>query len=121
MRMTEEEFANITKKDKKTVKRPQHKFNAKPQVHDGIRFDSKREGAYYEELKARKHIGEVLFFLRQVPVHLPGNVRYVVDFLVFYADGSCKFIDVKGYDTPLSKTKRKMVEDVYPITIEVVK
>lgn len=95
-----------------------HKFNAKPTTMDGIRFDSKKEANYYSELKLRERSGEVLFFLRQVPFHLPGNTKYVVDFLEFHADGSVHAVDVKGVQTAMFKTKKRMVESIYPVEIE---
>lgn len=98
----------------------QHKFRAKPTDVDGIRFDSKKEARYYQELKLRQRAGEVIFFLRQVPFHLPGNVRYVVDFQEFHADGTVHFIDVKGVATDMFKTKKAQVEGLYPVEIEVV-
>ncbi len=63
--------------------------------------------------------GDVLMFLRQVPFHLPGGVRYVVDFQEFHADGTIHFIDVKGMQTAEFKMKKKMVENLYPVEIEV--
>lgn len=97
-----------------------HKFKAKPTEADGIRFDSKKEAAYYTTLTLRQKAGEILFFLRQVPFHLPGNIRYVVDFQEFHSDGTVHFIDVKGFETPEFKTKKKMVENLYPVEIEIV-
>lgn len=61
--------------------------------------------------------GEVLFHLRQAPFHLPGNVRYVVDFIVFWSNGDITFEDVKGLKTVLFETKRKILEDLFPIKI----
>jgi len=46
-------------------------------------------------------------------------VRFVVDFIEFWSDGTVHFIDVKGFDTPLGKMKRKQVEAIYPVTVEV--
>lgn len=100
---------------RKTVIR--HKFKAKPTITDDIRFDSKKEAAFYTQLKLRQSVGEVLFFLRQVPFHLPGGVRYVCDFQVFTADGRVEFIDVKGMQTAEFKAKRRMVESLYPVEI----
>ena len=100
--------------------RQKHKYNAIPVVHDGIRFDSKKEGRFYEKLKLLTKAGEVVFFLRQVPFHLPGGVVYRVDFQVFYSDGTVAFIDVKGMETATFKMKKKMVESLYPIKIELV-
>ena len=93
-----------------------HKFNAIPVEFDGIRFDSKKEGRYYNELKMRLK-GDVLFFLRQVPFDLPGGVKYRVDFEVFYKDGTVEFIDVKGHRTKDYIMKKKMVESIYPVKI----
>lgn len=91
-----------------------HKFKAKITEHDGIKFASKREASYYHTLKLLQQAGEVLFFLRQVPIHLPGNVKYVCDFLVFWANGEVTFEEVKGFKTPLYILKKKMVENLYP-------
>ena len=100
------------------IQRFRHKFNAKPTELDGIKFASKKEAKYYQELKLRQAAGLVLFFLRQVPFHLPGNVRYVCDFAEFLADGEVRFVDVKGYRTDMYKLKRKQVQAVYGVTIE---
>jgi len=98
--------------------KPRHKFNAQKVEFDGNRFDSKKEGKYYQELKLKKDAGIVVFFLRQVPFHLPGSVTYRVDFQVFMADGTVEFIDVKGHRTKEYIAKKKMVEALYPLTIK---
>lgn len=95
-----------------------HKFRAIPTEVDGIRFPSKKEAAYYSKLKKRK---DVVFFLMQVPFHLPNNAKYVVDFVEFHTDDTVHFIDVKGYETKEFKLKKKWVESIYPVIIEVVK
>jgi hypothetical protein len=59
----------------------------------------------------------VLFFLRQVPFHLPGNVKYYCDFQVFWVDGNITFEDVKGMKTDIYILKKKLVEQTYPITL----
>lgn len=97
---------------------PKHKFKAQPTKRDGIRFDSKKEARFYDELKFAQRSGLVLFFLRQVPFDLPGNVKYRCDFQVFYKDGSVSFIDVKGHRTKEYIARKKMVEAIYPVTIE---
>lgn len=95
------------------------KYRNHPTEVDGIRFDSKREARYYEQLKLRKAAGEVSYWLRQVPLHLPGGTRYVVDFLVFFTDGAPpSFVDVKGRETQVFRVKRREVQHHYPITIE---
>lgn len=97
-----------------------HKFNAKHTEIDGKRFPSKMEGRYYSQLLKRVEAGEILFFLRQIPFDLPGNLTYRADFMTFLSDGSVEIIDVKGMDTPISKLKRRQVEASYPVAIKIV-
>lgn len=94
-----------------------HKFKAKPCELDGIKFASKKERRRYSELQLLAKAGDLLFFLRQVPIHLPGGVKYVCDFLIFWSDGSVTFEDVKGFKTDLYRSKKKIVEATYPIKI----
>jgi hypothetical protein len=98
-----------------------HKFKAKPVTIDNMRFASQLEGQFYSKLCLEKKAGNVLFFMQQVPFHLPGGIKYVCDFQVFYANGDIRFIDVKGMETKEFIMKKKMVEDLYPITIDIVK
>ncbi len=95
-----------------------HKYKNIPTVHDGFRFDSKKEGRYYEGLKLKQAAGDVVFFLRQAPFHLPGGVKLVIDFIVFLADGNIEFVDVKGVKTEQYKAKKRIVEALYPIKIK---
>ena len=95
-----------------------HKFNAKATVRDGIRFDSKKEAYYYDDLQLSVASGDILFFLRQVPFDLPGGVKYRVDFQIFCADYRVTFVDVKGFETAEFKMKKKMVEALFPVEIE---
>lgn len=121
MKVTEAEFEALRKRDVNPIPRcqPRHKFRASPSDEDGIRFASKKERSYYRGLKLRQKSGEVLFFLRQAPFHLPGNVRHIIDFIEFWTDGTVHFVEIKGFDTPLGKLKRKQVMDLYPINVEV--
>ncbi len=97
-----------------------HKFKAKPVTDDGRRFPSQLEHAYYRKLKADIEAGTVLFILQQVPFHLVGGIKYVLDFMVFYPDGTIRCVDVKGVETAEFIMKKKMVEATFPIEIEVV-
>lgn len=80
---------------------------------DGLGFSSKLEARCYEWLKVRP---DVLWFIRQPRFDLGGNVQYVADFLVVTLSG-VEILDAKGYLTPMSKTKIKLVEAKYPIKI----
>lgn len=98
----------------------QHKFNAKQTIIDGIKFSSKKEARRYADNKVRVKVGELLFFLRQVPLHLPGNTKLVIDFVEFTAAGEVHFVDTKGMETEVFKLKKRQVEEIYPIKLDVV-
>lgn len=112
------------------------KFSAKRTVVDGITFDSKREAARYLDLKAMERAGEItrLKLQPEFPLECGGNpvlirskgypngrrAKYVADFK--YMRGTENVVeDVKGFDTPLSRLKRAMVEAEYGIQIQVVR
>ena len=94
-----------------------HKFRAIQTELDGIKFASKKEARRYRELRLLEKSGELLFFLRQVPFHLPANVKYVCDFLCFWKDDTVTVEDVKGIKMPMYVLKKKQVEAIYPIKI----
>lgn len=95
------------------------KYRNTPVTVDGFRFDSKKEARHYETLKLLQEAGEVAWFIRQVPFHLPGNVRYVADFLVVRAVGMPVIHEVKSKATRTSiyVMKRKQVERLYSVEI----
>lgn len=97
------------------------KYKAQPTYIDGVRFPSKLEARYYRILKLREKNKDLRYFLVQVPFRLPGGVVYRCDFMVVENDGSIRYIDTKGVETPAFKIKKKQVEALYPVKIEVVK
>ena len=108
--ITVEEFRKLAKKPAK--------YRSKITVVDGIKFRSKKEANFYCELKLAREAGTVRYFLRQVPFHLPGNTKYLADFLVAWKDGTIWFVDTKGYRTATYKRNKKQVEALYPIRIQ---
>ena len=76
-------------------------------------YDSKREAEYASELQRQKQAGVVVDWLEQVPIKLPG-CKYVVDFLVFYEDGSVRMVEVKGRMTPAASLKLRALEECRP-------
>jgi uncharacterized protein DUF1064 len=62
--------------------------------------------------------GWFYFFLRQPMFDLGGGTKYRADFLVFYTDGTCRVIDVKGKRTKDFIKAKKQVEALYPVEIE---
>lgn len=97
-----------------------HKYNAVRTEVDDKKFPSKKEARRYQELKVMQKTGRILFFIRQTPFDLPGSIIYRADFMIFWADGNVTIEDTKGVDTPVSSLKRKQVEALYPVKIEVI-
>ena len=95
------------------------KYNNVVSMRGERKFHSKLEARYYDLLQARKLMGEVKFFLMQVPIQLPGNVKYVIDFVVFMQDGTYEFVEIKGKMTDIARLKIKQAEDLYPIKITI--
>lgn len=79
-------------------------------------YASKLEARYADDLAARKAApdGDVLDWVEQVPVKLPGGTKYVVDFLVFKRDGSWEFVEVKGKPTDVWKLKMRLMAEARP-------
>lgn len=100
---------------------PKSKYGAIPTKVDGKRFDSRLEARRYESLTLLWKAGEILWFLRQVPFDLPGGRKYRADFLIVWKDQRVTVEDCKGVDTAMSKLKRDQVEEIYGITIELVR
>jgi hypothetical protein len=107
----------------------QHKYLAKRTEVDGHKFHSIKEAHRFEELRLLERAGEIyslqlqpVFELETVSgvngeVHLVG--RYRGDFAYIEKNSTVLVVeDVKGYDTPLSKWKRKHVEAQYGIEIK---
>lgn len=107
------------------------KYNAKKVVIDNIKFDSKAEAAYYQQLKLLKMTGEVVSFDLQPEFILQDSfvkngkkyhaIKYRADFLVRYKDGHEELIDVKGMLTNEFILKRKLFEMRYMQSIKCVK
>lgn len=112
-------------------KTPDSKYHAKPTdriLQDGtvIKFDSKKEAAYFDQLKVHEQLGlvkdirlQVQFLLK--PAYTDGStgeryraISYLADF-TFYRmeDGAWKYhiVDVKGRKTKDYALKRKIMAD----------
>lgn len=94
-----------------------NKYHAQRTEVDGVWFASQKEARYYQDLLLAKRSGELLYFLRQVPIHIIGGIKYVCDFVEFWRNGEVRYTDAKGFRTPVYKIKKKQVEALYPIKI----
>lgn len=112
------------------VVRP-HKYRAQPTVVDGIRFASKAEAAYYCRLKLLVKVGEIrdLELQPKFPLYAIGRNGIAIQIGTYRADfrfregpdGILRIDDVKGFDVPLQKWKRKHAEAQYGIEVRVIR
>jgi hypothetical protein len=95
------------------------KYKSKPVEYNGRRYASKLEAKRAYQLDMLVKAGEIKSWSPQVrvPLHVPGGGivgYYVVDFLVTCNDGSCRYEEVKGYETALWKWKFRHFKQEYP-------
>lgn len=132
-----------TKKANQKIKSMGKIYHKKTEI-DGIIFDSQTEAEYYQYLKNEMNMKRIRKFEMQKEFILqekfllvngeridesnkdfkkiqkanPGcttqAIKYIADFVVHYADGSIKVIDVKGQKTVDFKIKEKMFNYRYP-------
>lgn len=89
---------------------------------DGRSFASKLEARRYSQLKLLWIAGKIRWFTCQVPFQLAPGVKYVCDFLIYWADGRVTIEDVKGVETAAFKLKRKLFEPIYgPLDVKTAK
>lgn len=102
-----------------------NKFGAVKTAVDGIKFASKREANRYIELSLFERKGHIKDLKLQVPFLITINgskiCKYLADFTYTDKQGGYHVEDVKGFDTPMGRLKRKMVEASYPVKVEIVK
>ena len=110
------------------------KYGAKKVTIDGITFDSKAEGRYYEHLQKLKKTGVVEYFEMQKVFTLLDRfahphtgrivraVTYRADFEVYYTDGRVEVVDVKGFmKNQVFLIKQKLFMYRYQIPLVIVK
>lgn len=99
------------------------KFHATKVTIDGIVFDSKGEGARYQELVLLQKAGHIKNLQLQVPFELQPSFRkrgktyrainYVADF-VYERDGITTVEDFKGFKNEVYLLKQKLFEYKHP-------
>ena len=102
----------------------QQKYHAESLTIDGHRFDSLAEAKRYGELhmlQMTKAI-ETLIVHPKFPIYIAGTkiCDVVLDFQ-YVKDHQFIYEDVKGFDNPLSRLKRKLLEAVYGFKVSVIK
>jgi hypothetical protein len=110
------------------------KYANSPVVLKDIRYDSKREAAYDQELLMRLAAGDIVRREHHVRIPLFGKAgsrisTYVADYRLTYPDGRIELVDVKGHKALTCKCqacvifrlKRKWVLADYGLAIKVVR
>lgn len=140
MSWTEEEYKQFQRErgtaafqDAQKAAKPSKYRNIKVMV-DGERFDSKREYAYWQELKLREKAGEITDLHRQVALglycpsfDLQEGAQHVSDYLADFTFqdhivSRTRYVDIKGgKETALFTLKRKWVFLQTGIEIEVIR
>lgn len=115
LKMSLADYRKLTK-----TKAGPSKYGNKRVKVDFICFDSQGEANLYSALKLWQHAGLILYFIRQPIFDLPGGVTYRADFLVATVAGN-RVLDFKGMETKEFKIKKRQVEALYPVKIELVK
>lgn len=94
-----------------------NKYGAKKTVYNNLKYDSKMEATYAQDLDLRLYSGELKDIQRQVRISLDVNgyhiCNYIVDFVLTYADDSVELVEVKGFATEVYRLKRKLLEATY--------
>lgn len=92
----------------------QHKYKAKPITIDGIRFQSRAEGARFCELKMQEREGKIRGLKLQPRFKLYHGIYYVSDFSYFSKGISSQIVeDVKGVKTAIYQLKIKLFKGRY--------
>jgi len=102
-----------------------NKYRNKKTKYKGITFHSEKEAMFCAQLDMLKRASDpherVVDYQMQVPfqiIHCDKKIcKYLADFVVKYADGSEKVIDVKGFKTAIYSLKKKLVEAQFNIKI----
>ena len=99
------------------------KYGAQKTNIDGITFDSKVEGLYYQKCLDDKAKGLIHNFELQPRYELQPaftkddkkyrKMEYVADFLIYHLDGSLEVIDIKGFAVDVAIIKRKLFNYKY--------
>jgi hypothetical protein len=124
MRLTEAQLATLRAQGRLVEHRinpkPVSKYKNKRTLLDGIRFDSKKEAARWEQLLLLQKAGEIHDLERQVryPLIVKGMkvAMYVADFR-YIEKGAVVVEDVKGMPTHVYKLKKLLMKALHGVEI----
>lgn len=107
--------------------RKKSKYKNVPVIIDGIKFQSKKEGAHYRKLKALLEAGKISNLKLQPKFNIAASVmldgkkkairKYTADFSYIDEHGEYVVVDVKGFRTEMYKLKRHLVKELHDIEV----
>jgi len=107
-----------------------NKYGNKKVVVDNIKFDSRAEATYYEQLKWLLQAKQIKSFkcqpkfLLQEAFKKDGvtvrKIEYIADFEIHNLDGSIEIVDVKGAETKEFLLKKKLFLKKYDYPLKIV-
>ena len=108
---------------KPEAEQKRQKYGNRKVTVDGMKFDSQHEADYYfGVLMPRVKAGELKCVCRQVPIDLPGGIRYIADFVTIKPDMTIEaVIDAKSEATRKNRVyinKKKQVRSCWDIEIQ---
>ena len=125
------EHMSIEEYKKRIKKKRGNKYGAVKEKHTSTQgftrtYDSKAEAAHAAKLDMMLLAHEPLQrhlvkWEPQIRFKLPAGYAHFVDFKLTWSNGTVTYQEVKGRDLPLGRMKRRMVEWIYGIEIEVIK
>lgn len=96
-------------------------------TYNGVVYASKAEATYAAQLDLMVRAKKIHGWARQVPMTLTVNGAHIgthyIDFAIQETpDGPIKYVEIKGYETPDYKLKKKLLLALYPhINYEVIR
>ena len=106
-----------------------NKYNARQVILGKLKFASRAEAARYLILADQQRRGEIRNLAMQVRYDLPAGITYRADFAYdrrhdkVGSEWSWSRVveDVKGFETAAFRLKKRLFEDRYNITLEIVR
>lgn len=105
-----------------------NKYGAKKSSYNGMKFDSKGEAGYCEQLDWRIKAGEIQGYERQVKIELKVNgvliCNYYADFVVTDKHGAKEVHEYKGFLTKDFQLKWRLLQalkdELFPEGVELI-
>ncbi len=96
------------------------KYRAVRTEYNGRNYPSKKQAADAAKFYMLKDAGKIKGVLEEVPFRLPGKTIHRIDFGIIELNNTVTWYESKGRDLPMGKLKRRQVEALYKIKVNVI-